>query len=57
MEFEKGWLIRQCEAAAKEVATWPEWKRKAYELYITPEPMSDREYTMRHEDSQKYGNY
>jgi len=56
MQFEEGWLERQLEAASNEVKSWPEWKRKLLEI-TTGEPMSDREYKMRNEDSKKYGNY
>jgi hypothetical protein len=56
MEFEKGWLLRQIQAAAKEVDSWSDAKKAAYKI-IPEEPMSDREYQMRYDDARKYGNY
>jgi hypothetical protein len=42
----KGWLRRQLDLAAAEVATWPEWKRKMYAEYLSPNP--DPRWTCRH---------
>jgi hypothetical protein len=32
-DFPKGWLVEEMEAAAKEVASWPEWKRRSYDTW------------------------
>jgi len=56
MRFDEGWLLRRLEAATKEVESWPKWKQELLKIE-TGEPMSDQEYKMLWEDSQKYGNY
>jgi len=61
MELEPGWLLRQLDAASKEVASWPlamqARSRREMDAFMAEDTMSDEEYRMRRADSQKYGNY
>lgn len=60
MEFEDGWLKRQMDRAAEEVASWPDWYRKRLEAewdaYLASRPTPE-EIAQRREDNRRYGNY
>lgn len=36
MEIEDGWLQRSLKSAREQVASWPEWKKKAMRVYPKP---------------------
>jgi hypothetical protein len=53
------WLKEQCEAATREIAAWPEWKRRAAREWLE-QTHQEQEITLeriRNGDDRKYGNF
>jgi hypothetical protein len=55
----RNWLKEQCEAASREISTWPAWKRTLADQWFE-QTRRDQELTLeriRNGDNRKYGNF